>query len=88
MKIQRPNQTYLNLYNKQMEKQLQKQENANKKDQIQISKAAKQLQHDIKINENRRESVEAIKNKIDAGHYELDIEKTAEKMIQFWSRRS
>lgn len=88
MKIQRPNQTHLNIYNNQMNNQLQKRESIKKQDQIQISNAAKQLQHDIKMNENRANYVENLKNKIETGQYEVDFNQTAEKMIEFWSRRS
>lgn len=88
MKIQRPNQTHLNIYNNQMKSQLQKLESVKKQDRIQISNVAKQLQHDIKMSKNRANYVENLKNKVETGQYEVDFYQTAEKMIEFWSRRS
>lgn len=86
MKIQRPNQSQLNIYNQQMGNHQLKHEKFNQKDQIHISKKAKQLQQDVKVNKNRLKFVKNIKAKVEAGEYKVDYEKTAKKMIDFWSK--
>lgn len=87
MKIQRPNQSQLNIYTNQLQKQQQNRGKVNKQDQIQISEEAILLQKETKVNENRLNRIENIKNKIATGQYEIDFDKTASKMIEFWSKR-
>lgn len=86
MKIQRPNQTHLNVYNNQMQKQQQHKQKLNREDRLQISNEAKRLQQDGQIDKKRTAYVESIKNKVATGNYEINLEKTAQKMIDFWSR--
>lgn len=87
MKIQRPNQSQLNIYTNQLQKQQQNRGKVNKQDQIQISEEAILLQKETKVNENRLNRIENIKNKIATGQYEIDFDKTVSKMIEFWSKR-
>lgn len=87
MKIHGPNQSNFNPYKKQIQKQ-QESQNANTfKDKIEISSKAKQMQEMNKAQAARQEQVEQIKNKVDAGEYQVDANKTAEKMIDFWTKR-
>lgn len=87
MKIHRPNQSQLNVYQNQIEKQQQKQKPEHK-DRLQISSEAKRLQQDVQSDKKRAAYVEKIKSQIDSDEYEIDFEKTAKKMIDFWSGRS
>jgi negative regulator of flagellin synthesis FlgM len=74
----------VNPYRTQIEQQPLK-EHAQKRDQIQISEQAKQLQQDSKITLQRQEKVEQIKQQIESGNYRVDAEKTASKFYKFWS---
>lgn len=86
MKINGSNQTNFNPYKNQVQKQAEIKNEVNKKDQIEISSEAKQLQESEKPNAKRASYVQEIKNQVDSGEYKVNHEKTAEKMIDFWSR--
>lgn len=86
MKINGSNQTNFNPYKNQIQKQAEIKNDANKKDQIEISSAAKQLQESEKSNAKRASYVQEIKNQVESGEYKVNHEKTAQKMIDFWSR--
>lgn len=88
MKIHGPNQSELNPYRNHIQKQAETMKNHQKKDQLEISNEAKKLQQDKKPNTNRAKYVDDIKQTVDTGDYHVDHEKTAEKMIDFWSRHS
>lgn len=87
MKIHGPNTTNINAYKRQLHKQLEQKQAAESKDKIDISHEAKKLQESKKINEQRTERITNIKKAIKSGQYEVNIERTSEKMIDFWSRR-
>lgn len=87
MKINGPNQPNFNPYKNQLQKQANYKKGLNQKDQLEISSKAKQLQENNKINPKRETYVQEIKNAIDSGKYQIDFDKTAEKMIAFWSKR-
>ena len=86
MKIDRSNQVNFNPYKQQIQKQMDMKKAENKSDELQISKEALKLQEKIKPNENREAYVQEIKQAVDNGEYKVDIEKTAQKMIEFWSK--
>lgn len=86
MKINGPNQSNFNPYNKIMQKQVEQKRTVAKQDQIEISPEAKQLQESVKTNTQRTEYVQSIKNQIESGNYTIDPEKIAKKMIDFWSK--
>jgi len=86
MKIDRSNQVNFNPYKQQIQKQMDMKKAENKSDELQISKEALKLQEKIKPNENREAYVQEIKQAVDTGEYKVDIEKTAQKMIDFWSK--
>lgn len=57
-----------------------------KKDQVEISSQAKQLQEAKKPNEQRAKYVQEIKNAVQSGEYKIDVEATARKMIDFFTK--
>ncbi|OZU88802.1 flagellar biosynthesis anti-sigma factor FlgM [Virgibacillus indicus] len=87
MKINGPNQTNFNPYKNQIQKQNEVKKEINKKDQIEISSHAKQLQENEKPNAKRAAYVQEIKNAVESGEYKINHEKTAQKMIDFWSKK-
>ncbi|MBP1971173.1 negative regulator of flagellin synthesis FlgM [Virgibacillus natechei] len=87
MKINGPNQTNFNPYKNQMQKQADYKNEVNKKDQIEISSQAKQLQENEKPHVQRASYVQEIKNAVESGEYKVNPERTAEKMIDFWSKK-
>ncbi|MFD2629171.1 flagellar biosynthesis anti-sigma factor FlgM [Oceanobacillus kapialis] len=84
MKINGPNQTNFNPYKNSIQKHTEIKREA-KQDQLEISNQAKQLQEGEKANPERAAYVQSIKKAVDAGEYKVDAEKTAQKMIDFWS---
>lgn len=87
MKIQGPNLTKLAAYRAQLQ-QADPKKKVSQEDQLNISNAAKQLQESNKTNTQRAEYVQNIKNAVKSGQYEIDHEKVAQKMIDFWSKHS
>lgn len=88
MKIQGPNLTKLTAYRAQLQQQTDPEKKANREDQLDISNAAKQLQKSKKAHTQRADYVQDIKNKVKSGQYEVNHEKVAQKMIDFWSKHS
>ncbi|RKQ35580.1 flagellar biosynthesis anti-sigma factor FlgM [Oceanobacillus halophilus] len=87
MKINGPHQTNFNPYKNILQKQANIKKEVNKQDQIEISNEAKQLQGNDKVSEKRAAYVQSIKNQVESGEYQVDPEKTAKKMIEFWSNK-
>ncbi|MGM8212549.1 flagellar biosynthesis anti-sigma factor FlgM [Virgibacillus sp. W0430] len=87
MKIQGTNLPKLNAYKQQLQKPAHRQQEANRNDQINISNEAKQLQESSITNLRRSEYIQEIKRAVEAGEYTINVEKTAQKMIDFWSTR-
>ncbi|WP_342772629.1 flagellar biosynthesis anti-sigma factor FlgM [Oceanobacillus piezotolerans] len=87
VKINGPNPTNFNPYKKIMEKQAAQQKEMKKQDQVEISEQAKQLQETDKPNAKRAAYVQEIKQAIQSGEYKVNAEKTAQKMIDFWSSK-
>jgi len=84
MKIQGSN-PYVNAYKSQQQKHVPKKA-VQPKDQIKISTEAKKLQQtDIQL--ERSQYIAEIKQRVQSGQYEIDYEKTAQKMIDFWSKQ-
>ena len=87
MKIQGPNLSKLSAYRSQLQ-QTDHKKKVNREDQLDISNAAKQLQETNKGNTQRAEYVQNIKKAVKSGQYEINHEKVAQKMIDFWSKHS
>jgi negative regulator of flagellin synthesis FlgM len=88
MKINGPNQTYLNPYQKQINKQTELGPKKQQTDKIEISETAKQMQESGKNNSVRQKLVEQVKTDIESGNYQVDSKGTAQKMLNFWSNKS
>lgn len=86
MKINGPNQVNFNPYKQHLQKQADMKRSASKSDELQISKEALKLQEIEKPAEKRAAYIEQIKQEIESGEYKVDIEKTAQKMIDFWRK--
>lgn len=62
-------------------------EQEGKKDSVEISNAAKQLQQSEVIDPARKEKVEQLKAQIENGTYEVRPEQTAKKMQDYWNNQ-
>jgi negative regulator of flagellin synthesis FlgM len=87
MKVNGPNQTNFNSYKNQIQKQIEMKKIGQQQDQLEISSEAMKLQENIKVNAKREAYVQEIKNRVESGQYEINYEKTAHKMIDFWSKQ-
>ncbi|WP_077624759.1 flagellar biosynthesis anti-sigma factor FlgM [Sediminibacillus massiliensis] len=89
MKIQGPNHSNFNPYQKQLQKQADIQKEAtNKEDKVQISNKAKELQESTKTDPARQQRIEELKQKVQSGEYNVDAKQTAKKMIDFWNNQA
>lgn len=86
MKIQGPNPV-LNAYKQQRQKQISNRAEQ-QKDQLNISTEAKQLQKNKHYDIERSKYVDEIKKLVQSGEYKVDHDKTAQKMIDFWTKRT
>jgi len=86
MKIYGPNHSNFNPYKNHLKAQENINKEAVKKDQLEISTQAKQLQETEKPHPKRASYVQEIKNAYDSGEYKVDINQTAQKMIDFWTK--
>ncbi|WP_368654408.1 flagellar biosynthesis anti-sigma factor FlgM [Ornithinibacillus sp. 4-3] len=87
MKIQGPNFSKIHAYQNQMQvKKEQAKEHVSKEDKLDISNEAKKLQMNQQKTEERDNHIQNIKSSIKSGSYEIDYQKTAKKMLKFWSR--
>ncbi|QQK81582.1 flagellar biosynthesis anti-sigma factor FlgM [Salicibibacter cibi] len=59
---------------------------AEKQDQVEISQAAKEMQHSG-IDETRKAKMDALQKQIDAGEYRVDERAVANRFYQFWNER-
>lgn len=87
LKIQGPNHSNFNPYQKQWNKQTEavttKQQHS---DKLQISEQAKKMQESENVQPQREARVNQIKQAVENGSYEIAPKQTAEKMLQFWKR--
>ncbi len=84
MKIQGPN-PYLHAY-KQQQQKVPNKNVSDQKDKVDISHTAKSLQKTYHNEVERTKNVQEIKELVQSGKYEVNHEKLAEKMIQFWKQ--
>ncbi|WP_017184922.1 flagellar biosynthesis anti-sigma factor FlgM [Alkalibacillus haloalkaliphilus] len=85
MKINPTNKPYLNPYQKQMQNQPMKQSNQ-QSDKVEISNKAKAMQESNTIEKARQDHVQSIKQQVQDGEYDVDLKKTAEKLLEFYRR--
>lgn len=86
MKIQGPNSTNLNPYQRQINN-YKKQQKQTYQDELNISKEAQQLQETNQVTKARSKHVQNIKELVDSGEYKVNYDKVAQKMINFWTNR-
>ncbi len=85
MKIQGPN-PFINTYRNQQPKQVVK-KNDQQQDQLDISETAKKLQKNDSYSVERAKQVAELKKIVQSGEYTIDYDQTAQKMIDFWSKK-
>lgn len=76
----------IHAYKKNMEN-LQSTQGRDRRDQLEISSEAKQLQQNSQYTDARQNKIDSIKEKIDAGQYRVDDFATAKKFYEFWRGR-
>jgi len=86
MKIQGPQLRSMNAYHKQLQPKRESKQKELTRDQLNISREAQQLQKSDQASIKRSEYVQKIKQAVQSGEYKVDYEKTAQKMIDFWSK--
>lgn len=84
MKIN-PYNNIQNIYKKQVDRAQPKAEVTKKKDELQISTEAKLMQQESRITTERKEKVEALKEKVQNGEYKVNSEEVARKFYDFWN---
>ncbi|WLR50601.1 flagellar biosynthesis anti-sigma factor FlgM [Bacillus tianshenii] len=77
----------VNPYQKQQFKQQELQQAEKKKDELQISSEAKELQKESPIQTQRNEKVTELKEKVQSGQYEVNPKKLAQKMYDYWNEQ-
>lgn len=86
MRINKTDNVFQVYKNNQGVKNLKTNKMPEERDQLKISNEAIEFQHGLKklknLDEIRREKVDAIKAQIQAGTYEIDGNKIAEKMVE------
>ena len=85
MKIQGPN-PFINTYRNQQQKQVVN-KTESQKDQLNISEKAIKLQQNDTHSIERTKYISEIKKQVQSGEYKIDYDKTAQKMIDFWTKR-
>lgn len=86
MKINGPNKSNFNPYQEQVQKNERQKASIHKEDQLEISSKAKELQKNKQPNKSREKYVKHIKEEVQSGTYQVNHEKTAKKMIEYWSK--
>lgn len=84
MKINNFGKVNINPYQKQMDK-IESVQKTKKSDKVEISLEAKELQKVTAIEKERLEKVQALKNKVDSGDYQVNPRDVAKKMYDFWN---
>lgn len=74
-----------NIYRRQLEKYEKTLETKLKRDKIEISTEAKQLQQTNQMEKARQEKINHIKEQIESGNYKVDAKEVARKFYEFWT---
>lgn len=85
MKIHGPKHTQYNPYKNQAQNMKDIKNKPNHKDRLEISSEAQQLQQKKQASLDREAYVQDIKQAVQSGNYKINHEKTAQKMIDFWT---
>ncbi|WP_078555831.1 flagellar biosynthesis anti-sigma factor FlgM [Bacillus alkalicellulosilyticus] len=84
MKINPSNSVQNNPYRKQVEK-LENVQSTRRQDKIEISKEAIQMQKGSRIETEREEKINSLKDQIKTGQYHVDAKAVASKFYDFWN---
>ncbi|MFC4182829.1 flagellar biosynthesis anti-sigma factor FlgM [Saccharococcus thermophilus] len=84
MKIHHVGPMNVNPYQRQYNRLEKQASSANKKDQVEISEAAKELQEAAKWESARQEKVEKLKQQVQNGTYTIDPKAIAKSMIRYY----
>ncbi|PWA12629.1 flagellar biosynthesis anti-sigma factor FlgM [Pueribacillus theae] len=85
MKINPIHSMKTNPYKKAAENQPEKPQTQHK-DKLEISAQAKELLKKSELQSEREKKVNEIKKQYDAGNYEINYKKTAERLLDFWKK--
>ncbi|TYR80126.1 flagellar biosynthesis anti-sigma factor FlgM [Priestia megaterium] len=85
MKINSSNSLGVNPYKKQAEK-IEKLQQAGKRDDVQISTEAKELQQMKQMSSERQEKIQRLKQQIENGTYEINAKDIAKGLIDFYQK--
>ncbi|GAE26509.1 negative regulator of flagellin synthesis [Halalkalibacter wakoensis JCM 9140] len=86
MKINPYHSIQQNPYRKQMEKNEKAADMSTKRDKLEISTEAMQMQKGTKLEQERADKVEALKKQIEAGEYKVDAKAVAHKFYEYWNQ--
>lgn len=86
LRIHGTNRPQINAYYEQQKKMNQTKSKKGSKDQLEISKEALKLQKNAQPKEQRAAYIEKIKQQVDAGTYEVNFDKTAQKLLDFLTK--
>jgi len=74
-----------NQYQRNLIERQEQVESVQKRDQLEISKAAKEMQQGTRIEKEREERVKELKEQIDNGTYKVDAYAVARKFYDYWN---
>ncbi len=77
----------VNPYERQLNKTEQTAKSANKKDKLEISLAAKELQEAAKFATARQEKIKRLKQQIQTGTYKIDEKAIAESILNYYFKK-
>jgi negative regulator of flagellin synthesis FlgM len=87
VKIHHVGSMNVNPYQRQLNKSEQNAKLNNKKDQVEISAAAKELQEAAKFEASRQEKIERLKQQIQTGTYQIDEKAVAESIFNYYFKK-
>src|SRR5699024_7485280 len=86
MKINETNHLKLNAYQNLIQKPTKHHEKVEKSNQLETSNEAKSMTQKHQPDKTREKHIQAIKEIVQSVTYENDFEKTAHKMIDYWTK--
>ncbi|UNL84790.1 flagellar biosynthesis anti-sigma factor FlgM [Priestia koreensis] len=86
MKINPLGTSGINPYKKQIDKLAQIEKAAGKRDEVQISTQAKELQQTNQVVTERQKKIDELKQQIQNGTYQIDAKKIAKGLVDFYKK--
>lgn len=86
MNIDKPGPLFIQSYQKQTQvSKVEKTKPVQNEDQLQISQQAKEMfEKNVGVDPSRQEKINTLKAQIQNGEYQVNSEKVADKVYQFW----